>query len=460
MKPDADFRPIKVMEVELSQPLPEITALDEAGKTIYQKAKVLVRLHSYPLGLVDIKFAGERISPVQLASECWTVMNTQINNHLVHDDMHPILSLPPSGLSSATQPACLIKQHEALKDAPLISVVIATRDRGSSLGKMMKSLIGQDYPKFEVILVDNAPRTAETYEYYNQNQKIFVEKGISLRYVREDTPGLAIAHNRGLELVAGEIVAFTDDDVVIDRQWLTEILRGFGLAKTIGCVTGLVIPAELETPAQVLFEEFGGFMKGFSPQLFEATEQEHSNRFFPFSPGRYGTGANMAFRTSALKKIGGFDPELGVGTPSLGADDLAIFFKVVMAGYQLMYQPSALVHHQHRRMYEGLRKQMFGYGTGLTAFITKCIIEKPLLTISLLPKIPAGIQIIFSPNSPKNVHKSSKYPKELELIERRGMLYGPIAYLYSRWTYRKLRRKDGSYFRGEAVPLPRSNLVG
>ncbi len=460
MKPDVDFKPIKVVEVELSQPLPEISAMDETGSYKYQKAKALIRLHSYPLGLLDIAIDGDRISPAQLATECWAVLNTQINNHLLQDGMDPVMSLPASGLSSTTQPECVAKQQEALKDAPLISVVIATRDRGKSLAKMMKSLIGLDYPKFEVILVDNAPKTTETIEYYNQNQKLFQEKGISLRYVREDIPGLAIAHNRGLETVAGEIVAFTDDDVVIDRHWLIEIVRGFSLAKTIGCVTGLVIPAELETPAQVLFEEFGGFIKGFSPQYFEAKEQQRSNRFFPFSPGRYGTGANMAFRTSVLKKIGGFDPELGVGTPSLGADDLAIFFKVVMAGNQLLYQPSALIHHQHRRMYEGLRKQMFGYGTGLTAFITKCILEKPLLTISLLPKIPAGLQIIFSPDSPKNVHKSSRYPKELELIERRGMLYGPIAYMYSRWTYRKLRRKDGSYVRGEPVPLPGSNLAG
>lgn len=460
MKNNAKFKPIKIVKIELSQPLREITAMDGSEKILYQKALVLVRLHTYPLGLLDIDFIDGLITPVQLAVECWAILREEINSHLRQDGLSPIIHLSVHGLSSASLPECLIKQQGVLKDARLISVVIATRDRGKSLANMMQSLVAQEYPQFEVILVDNAPKTSDTYDFFVQNQRQFLQKGINFRYIREDIPGLAVAHNRGLETAMGEIVAFTDDDVILDRFWLAEIARGFSTSKEIGCVTGLVIPTELETPAQALFEEYGGFTKGFSTQIFDISSQQQNNRFFPFSPGRYGTGANMAFRTSLLKKVGGFDPALGVGTPSLGADDLAIFFKVIMEGYQLMYQPAALVQHQHRRTYEGLQRQMFGYGSGLTAFLTKCILDQPYLIISLLTKIPPGLQVIFSPNSSKNMHKSSRYPKELERIEWRGMLYGPFAYIYSRWIYRKLRRKNGTEIRKESIPLTGSNLAG
>ncbi|PRC62799.1 glycosyl transferase family 2, partial [Mycobacterium sp. ITM-2017-0098] len=66
----------------------------------------------------------------------------------------------------------------------------------------------------------------------------------------EPRPGLSRARNTGLSAATGEVVAFTDDDVVVDRHWLSAIARGFSRGPAVSCVSGIVAAAELRTPAQ------------------------------------------------------------------------------------------------------------------------------------------------------------------------------------------------------------------
>jgi GT2 family glycosyltransferase len=433
------YKPVKIVEVEISQALPTIHAMAEEGKISYQKALILARLHSYPIGFVEMGFIGGEIEPVQLAIELWAILGEQIKQHLSEDGMRKIQRLPSNGIQSEQPPKCLVDRQEVISQAPLISIIIATRDRGESLAVTLQSILLMEYPQFEVILVDNAPKTPETYDSFLEFQPSFSQRNINLHYIREDVPGLAVAHNRGLEAVRTPLVAFTDDDVIVDKYWLVELLRGFSAAPQAGCVTGLVIPMELNTPAQVLFEEFGGFTKGFSRLVYGNGIYKPSDPLFPYTAGRFGTGANMAFRTDLLRQSGGFDPALGVGTPTMGADDMAAFYETILQGYQLVYQPSALVRHQHRQTFQALKKQMLGYGVGLTAFLTRCMITNPGKVMDIGLNIPAGVRYALAGDSTKNKQKSNNYPRELEWIERKGMLYGPFAYLYSKWRYRHER---------------------
>lgn len=435
-----DYQPIKIMDIELDHPLPIISPLDGKGTPKYQRALILVRLHTRPIGLLTLDINGEQITPAYLAEQLWAKYGGQINLHLQNDGLSTVNELSEAGLTTEGELRCLSVRQQLLAEAPLVSIVISTRERAQSLSNTLNSILALDYPSFEVILVDNAPKTNATREYFNYIRPRFIRHNINLRYIREDTPGLAVAHNRGLEMVRSPYVAFTDDDVTVDRNWLVEIILGFNAAPSVGCVTGLVIPVELETPAQVLFEEYGGFIKGFNQQIFGLNGFRPDHPLYPYSPGHFGTGANMAFRTDLLKKSGGFDPALGIGTPSLGADDLAAFFQTIASGNQLVYQPSALAFHQHRRNYDSLRKQMYGYGTGLTVFLTKLLVDNPKLFFDIAPKVPLGLKYAFAPDSPKNRRKSKSYPRELEWLERKGMLYGPLAYLISRWRYRKQKR--------------------
>jgi glycosyltransferase involved in cell wall biosynthesis len=321
-------------------------------------------------------------------------------------------------------------------DAPLISVVVATRERARSLAVCLDSLARLDYPDYEIVVVDNDPVTDAT--------ALLVGKRAeeNLRYAREPRRGLAAAHNCGLEQARGAIVAFTDDDVIIDRKWLAEIARGFAAAPDVACVTGLIMPAELQTQAQLLLEAHGHFGKGFKQRLVNCGARRPMDPLFPFTVGKLGSGANMAFRMDRLRELGGFDPAIGVGTTARGGDDLAAFFSVLAAGYSLVYQPTALAWHHHRRDLESLSHQVYGYGVGSGAYLTSALVDHPAMVGQALRRAPAGLRYAFHPASPRNARAGSSWPRKFVWRERRGLALGPLAYGVSRFRSRGARRLD------------------
>lgn len=427
------FRPIRVLEVELSEPLPAIQPIASLTGRQHDRATVLVRLHSQPLGVTSIPLVKGGLSAEALAGLLWLTFQSEINAHLREDGHAEVRSLPAAGLPEAASPACVRARESILANGPFVSVVIATRNRVAGLSHTLKTVLAQDYPRFEVVVVDNNPSNDDTEHFihaqYGQDSRV--------RYVREMRPGLAAAHNAGLAVATGDILAFTDDDVAVDEHWLSELIKDFEISNDVACVSGLIFPAELETPAQVWLEQFSRFSKGYKRKLINLREHRPKDRLFPFTAGQLGSGANMAFRTMALKKMGGFDPATGTGTPALGGDDLAGFFNTVMAGYTLVYEPAAILHHSHRREYAGLRRTAYGYGAGFTAFLTKAILDNPRLLLDLLVKLPGGVAYALSPSSGKNKDKQADYPGELTWQERKGMLYGPIGYLRSKWKARQ-----------------------
>ncbi len=159
-------------------------------------------------------------------------------------------------------------------------------------------------------------------------------------------------------------MAYTDDDARPDPGWLRALTGGFS-AENIHCVTGLVVPAELQTAAQLLFEDvYGGMGKGFTPTVFAPGGARR------LRPERLGVGCNMAFRRAELLALGGFDPALDVGTPTGGGGDLDAFQRVLEVGGSVAYQPDAIVRHHHRQTMEGLRQQLHDNGSAYVAVLT------------------------------------------------------------------------------------------
>ncbi|MCB0209641.1 MAG: glycosyltransferase [Anaerolineae bacterium] len=434
------FSPSKLLEIDLSRPLANIPASHPHTDQNYRRALALVRLHNRPLGVAELRLGSDGLTAQDCAHQIWEKMEPQINAHLQQDGLSPVSELSPTGISFDDKtPVCCQEYNALLKEVPFVSVIIATHNRTESLAACLDSLLALDYPHYEIIVVDNAPSNDETANFIHRS---FGDSNL-IRYVREDRPGLAVAHNCGLKKARGTIVAFTDDDVLVDKRWLTEIVKGFFVADKVGCVTGMIFPAEMETPAQMWIEQYGGFNKGFERQLFDLHHHRPDNLLYPYTAGMFGSGANMAFKTAVLQEMGGFDPALGAGSKGVGGDDLAAFFDVVSRGYTLVYEPAAIVHHWDRRDYAGLRRQAYGYGVGLMAFLTKTVVDKPSRALEILVRLPSGLKYIFSPQSAKNQKKQASYPQELTKIERQGMLFGPIAYLRSRWHVRKLDRHFG-----------------
>jgi len=245
-----------------------------------------------------------------------------------------------------------------------------------------------------------------------------------------------VAHNRGLREAHGSSIAITDDDVLVDRYWLAELVQGFA-TPDVACVTGLILPAELETPAQLWLESYVRLNKGFERQVFDLAENRVRSPLYPYAAGFFGSGANMAFRASALRELGGFDAEIGAGTYARGGDDLAAFVRVVTAGHTLVYEPRAILWHKYRRELDGLKRQMFDYGVGLTAYLTKTVVDNPSIVLHFALRIPHGIAHILSPRSPKNDVVRPPFARELIRAERKGMLFGPAAYMISRRRSRR-----------------------
>ncbi|MEV7371295.1 glycosyltransferase [Streptomyces sp. NPDC090301] len=320
---------------------------------------------------------------------------------------------------------------------PRTSVVVATRERPESLARALDSLLAQDHPDFELVVVDNAPRTSGTYDLVTGK---YADR---VRYVREDAPGLATAHNTGLAAAEGAVVAFTDDDVIADPRWLSSLTAPFADDPGLGCATGLILPARLGTPAQILLESHGGFAKGFAPRLYDPAHPPADEPLFPFTAGSFGSGANMAFRVDALRRAGGFDPATGTGTAARGGDDLYAFVAVLSAGFRLRYTSEALVWHHHRDTWQDLRNQAYGYGAGLTAYLTATLVRSPRLLPALLARLPRGLAHARTMTARRGETpeggvpgehgtRHHPWPASLSRLERRGMLYGPIGYAKAR----------------------------
>jgi hypothetical protein len=421
--------PIRLLEIELSEPLCDIAARTGEGKH-YRRAQALVRLHERPLGLIELPLGSDGVEAEEVERRIHETLGPAIAQHLARDRQAEHILAAGSEL-----PPCRVERARFRTTAPFATVAVATHDRTDTLADCLESLLRLDYPHYEVVVVDSAPSTSRTRDLVAAR----FAGDSRVRYLREKRRGVAIAHNRALGVARGSIVAFTDDDVVVDRLWLLELAAGFTAAPDVACVTGLILPRELETAVQLWLDEHWGFSKGFERRLFDLHAHRPRNRLFPYAAGLFGSGANMAFQTDVLRRAGGFDAATGAGSPARGGDDLAAFFDVVAAGHTLVYEPAAIVHHRHRPGYASLCAQSFGYGVGLTAYLTKTIVDEPRRSLDLARRAPAGAVHAFAPRAPANTRRPPGLAQVLATLECAGSAYGPIAYLRAR---RMLRRSE------------------
>jgi GT2 family glycosyltransferase len=175
-----------------------------------------------------------------------------------------------------------------------------------------------------------------------------------------------------------DIVAYTDDDVIVDRGWARAIASAFGREPDAMAVTGLVVPHETDTEAQVLFEQYGGFGRGVR-RRYAQIDLDGAESAAPMycGTGQFGTGANMAFRRRVFDSVGLFDPALDVGTVTNGGGDLDMLYRVLAAGHLLIYEPTAIVRHRHRRDIEALRNQLANNGIGYYAYLVRNVQARP-----------------------------------------------------------------------------------
>jgi O-antigen biosynthesis protein len=316
----------------------------------------------------------------------------------------------------------------AVPHAPAITTVIPTIGRSPGLSRLVQGLLDEAGPPSEVVVVHNGPDADAT----RRLVELAAGEDGRVRVLIERQRGSSRARNRGLAAARSPLIAFLDDDVAIRPGWLAAIVDAFDAAPDVGCVTGLIEPLELATTEQRWLEEYGGYGKGTERRIFDLVTNRPPDPLFPYTAGAFGSGANMAFRADALREVGGFDTALGGGTPARGGEDLAAFTSVVAAGHALVYEPRAVVRHPHHRSRARLRRQVLGYGMGLSACLTKLAADDWSRLADIGRRVPGGVRFLLAPSSPKNRRKSATYPRELTVLELAGFAIGPFAYALGR----------------------------
>jgi glycosyltransferase involved in cell wall biosynthesis len=481
------FTPVAVREAELSRPVAAIAAGQEYGSAL-----VLARWYSEPLALADVPLLGGSASAAQVARALWQAVEPLVTARYAGAGQPlparqaPALATPgatadkpaeaaaaalypchPAGRAASRRgraagevapgfpaelltdglrlpwpPAYLIGRAAALRAAPQASVIVCTRDREEQLAGCLAAVLGQDYPGFEVIVVDNAPAGDAVADLVARLNAAGTG-GVPLRRVVEPRPGLSWARNTGLAAAAGQIVAYLDDDEHPDRHWLAELARGFTLGKRVTGVSGVVLPAVLDTPAQGLYEQFGGHSKGrgFTPVVFDRASHARQHPLYPLPA--FGVGASMAFDRAALTRIGGFDVALGAGSPAKAGEDTAAIADLMLAGGTFVYWPGAVMWHKHRETVAEVERQLNGYGSGLTAFYTRAVLRDPRRLATLARLAPRALRDLGGRDSVRTATMSADYPARLRRASRLGMLAGPARYLRSRRAQARIKGELG-----------------
>jgi glycosyltransferase involved in cell wall biosynthesis len=331
-------KPTAVLAIEIAGGQTQAAGLEGFGD-----ARVLLCYAHRPLAFADAPIVGGQLDAVALGKSL-----LQHRRALGAAVVRNALDDPKSPLN---------------KTGPTVTVAVCTRDRAADLAPCLDALQALEYPEVDWLLIDNASSDRQT-------EILLRDRYPFIRYVREPRPGLDWARNRAVIEARGDIVAFVDDDVVVDRNWAGAVARVFEADPGVMAVTGLVIADELETDAQRLFETYGGFGRGFVRRWYRAPAGRPLATIHG-GTGKFGTGANMAFRRSLFDSIGGFDPALDVGTVTNGGGDLEMFFRVLKAGHTLVYEPAAIVRHRHRRSSASLRTQIANNGVGFYSYLCR-----------------------------------------------------------------------------------------
>lgn len=216
------------------------------------------------------------------------------------------------------------------------TAVLCTFNRCQSLAVALESISVQVVPnsmEWEILVVDNnsTDRTREVVEDFSRRYPG------RFRYLFEPEPGKSRALNAGIREAQGEILAFTDDDVIVERTWLASLTSALHKGEWAGA-GGRIVPVwDCSTPLWLPRKEryalapLVAFDLGPEPrQLAEA----------PF-------GANMAFRRQVFQKYGGFRTDLGrCGGSLLSSEDSEFGNRLLTGGERLRYEPSAVVYHR------------------------------------------------------------------------------------------------------------------
>ena len=235
-----------------------------------------------------------------------------------------------------------------------IAVVICTRDRPELLRTAVHAALVAVRPDDELVVVDSASARADAVE---------PARAAGVRVVRAERPGLSRARNVGIVATAAPVVAFTDDDCQPAEGWAAALAEPFDDMR-VGFVTGRV---EANRTGRM--------------SVSVMVDEEPRRMSAGFDPFLAGVGANMAVRRIACEGISGrdagtFDERLGAGARLRAGEDVDLWWRLLDAGWDGVYEPRALVTHEQWRSDAQAFRLAYGYGLGAGALAAKAMRER------------------------------------------------------------------------------------
>ncbi len=233
-----------------------------------------------------------------------------------------------------------------------LSAAICTRNRDDQIARAVESVLTNDYPNFELIVVDQSDSDAT-----RRALDGLIRAYPNLRYVHTTRVGLSSAYNTAISRTTGDLIAFTDDDCVAPRDWLRQVERAFVENPDADLLYGQVLaPAELRGAPGVLPELP-------IPALRRISRRDGFQIF--------GMGACFAARRQLFNDIGGFDEVLGGGGPLRSSQDFDLQYRVYKAGLVTLLAPDVKVDHYGLRTRADWPKTLVAYGVGDGGFYMK-----------------------------------------------------------------------------------------
>lgn len=239
---------------------------------------------------------------------------------------------------------------EATDTSPMISVIIPTRDRADHLARCLPTILANDYPTFDIIVVDQSTTDG------GQPTAAFVDP--RLRYQRQNARGKSRALNQALTQAKGEVIAFTDDDCTVPHDWLSRGVGRLAAAPDAGIICGKLVAAPHNPQDE------------FVPTFLPSSYRRLYGRLAAAQP-RMGVGANMFVRRRVFERLVGFDECLGPGSCFRSGDDVDLTYRALRAGFTVLQDPDNSVVHWGRRAYADgsaqrlLRNNYYGAGARL-----------------------------------------------------------------------------------------------
>ena len=222
--------------------------------------------------------------------------------------------------------------HRPLPKAPFVSVIVCSYNGGPTLAFCLDSLGKLNYPKYEVILVDDGSTDDTSY---------IAAQFPWVRYIHQSNQGLSHARNTGAAAAKGEVFAYTDSDCMVDPDWLYYLI-GTLVSGDYAGVGGPNVTPPAKSWIQACVAAAPG---GPSHVLLTDVVAEHI------------PGCNMAFYRWAFEGVGGFDTEY-----RKAGDDVDFCWRIQQAGWVIAFSPTAIVWHYRRFTLRAFLRQQDGYG--------------------------------------------------------------------------------------------------